>query len=98
MEKSRTSTKKGKNGAPDEKSIIRKGNFDASSRQIEHVILIALLEQITPILEKSELLLEVCIDGDLDSNKTLANVPIVSEIYADLKHASKNIRKSLCKF
>jgi hypothetical protein len=65
---------------------------------MEHAILIALLEQITPRLEESELLLEVCIDGDLDSNKSLANVPIVSEIYADLKHASKNIRKNLCKF
>ena len=75
---------------------MRKGNFDASSRQMEHAILIALLEKITPVLEASDLLLEVCIDGDLDSNKTLANIPVVSEIYADLKHASKNIRKNLC--
>jgi hypothetical protein len=63
---------------------------------MEHAILIALLEQITPILEASDLLLEICIDGDLDSNKTLANVSIVTEIYADLKHVSKNIRKNLC--
>ena len=61
---------------------------------MEHAILIALLEQITPILEKSDLLLEVCIDGDLDSNKTLTNVPIISKIYADLKHTSKNIQKN----
>ena len=65
---------------------------------MEHAILIALLEKITPILEESDLLLEVCIDRDLDSNKTLANIPVVSEIYADLKHASKNIRKNLCMF
>ncbi len=65
---------------------------------MEHAILIALLEKITPILEESDLLLEVCIDRDLDSNKTLANVPVVSEIYADLKHASKNIRKNLYMF
>ena len=65
---------------------------------MEHAILIALLEKITPVLEESDLLLEVCIDGDLDSNKTLANVPIVSQIYADLKHASKNIRKNLCMY
>ena len=60
---------------------------------MEHAILITLLEQITPIQEESDLLLEVCIDRDLDSNKTLANVPIVSEIYTDLKYASKNIQK-----
>jgi len=61
---------------------------------MEYAILIALLEQITPILEESDLLLEVCIDDDLDSNKTLTNVPIISEIYVDLKHASKNIQKN----
>ncbi|CAG8776576.1 18932_t:CDS:1, partial [Rhizophagus irregularis] len=75
------------------------GNFDASSCQMEHAILIALLEQITLILEESNILLEVYIDKDLDSNKTLANISIISEIYyADLKHAtdaSKNIQKNL---
>ena len=97
VEKSRIITKKGKDNASEEKVILRKGNFDASSRQMEHAILIALLEKITPILEESDLLLEVCIDGDLDSNKTLSNVPIISEIYADLNHARKKIRKNLCK-
>ena len=97
VEKSRIITKKGKDNASEEKVILRKGNFDASSRQMEHAILIALLEKITPILEESDLLLEVCIDGDLNSNKTLSNVPIISEIYADIKHASKNIQKNLCK-
>ncbi|CAG8660723.1 18191_t:CDS:10 [Rhizophagus irregularis] len=77
VEKSRITTKKGKDGTSEEKVVIHQGNFDASSRQMEHAILIALLEQIIPILEESDLLLEVCIDGDLDSNKTLANVPIV---------------------
>ncbi|RIA85471.1 hypothetical protein C1645_830748 [Glomus cerebriforme] len=43
-------------------------------------------KQIIPVLEVSDLLLEVCIDRDLDSNKTLANVSVVMEIYADLKH------------
>ncbi|GES91106.1 hypothetical protein GLOIN_2v1801635 [Rhizophagus clarus] len=91
VEKSRIIIKKGKDGTSEEKVVIHQGNIDASSRQMEHAILIALLEQIIPILEESDLLLEVCIDRDLDSNKTLANVPIVSEIYAYLKHASKNI-------
>src|ERR1700744_4630770 len=63
-----------------------------------NAILIALLEQITPILKESDLLLEVCIDGDLDSNKTLTNVSVVTEIYADLKHVSKNIQKNLCNY
>src|SRR5947208_12945730 len=61
VEKSRTIVKKGKDES-EEKEVVRQGNFDASSRQMEHAILIALLEQITPILEKSDLLLEVCID------------------------------------
>ncbi|CAG8479346.1 17600_t:CDS:2 [Gigaspora margarita] len=63
--------------------------------QIEHVILIKVLNQISPLLEEASLYLEICIDGDLDSNKTLANVPIVSNIYANLKHLTKNIRNSL---
>ncbi len=80
----------------EKKEVVWHSNFDASSRQMEYAILIALLEQITLILEESDLLLEVCIDKDLDSNKTLANVSVVIEIYADLKHVSKNIWKNLC--
>ncbi|RIA91225.1 hypothetical protein C1645_822389 [Glomus cerebriforme] len=76
VEKSRVITKKGKDRISEEKVVIHEGNFNASSCQMEHAILIALLKQIIPILEKSDLLLEVCIDGDLDSNKTLANVSI----------------------
>ncbi|CAG8853864.1 37370_t:CDS:2, partial [Gigaspora margarita] len=53
------------------------------------------LNQVSPSLEEAGLHLEIYIDGDLDSNKTLANVPIVSNIYADLKHLTKNIRNSL---
>ncbi|RIA83832.1 hypothetical protein C1645_833199 [Glomus cerebriforme] len=47
VKKSRISTKKGKDGAPDEKVIIRKENFEASSQQMEHAILIALLEKLS---------------------------------------------------
>ncbi|CAG8687197.1 8077_t:CDS:10, partial [Funneliformis caledonium] len=80
VEKSHIITKKGKVGASaDEKIIVQKGNFDTSSHQMKHAILIALLEKITPILEESDLLLEVCVDGDLDSNKTLANVPVFEQ-------------------
>lgn len=61
---------------------------------MEHAILIALIEKLTPILEEDDILLNVTIDGDLDSNKTLGNVGIVNQIFADLKHVTKNMRKN----
>ena len=64
---------------------------------MEHAILIALIEKLTPLLEEQDILLNVTIDGDLDSNKTLGNVGIVNQIFADLKHVTKNIRKN-CKY
>ncbi|RIA82973.1 hypothetical protein C1645_834488 [Glomus cerebriforme] len=81
--------------------------IDCYLRQMEHAILIALLEQIIPVLEASDLLFKVCIDEDLDSNKTLANVSVVIEIYADLKHTNtcyklrihplvRKIKKAIC--
>jgi hypothetical protein len=78
-------------------TVLREGNFSHSSKQMEHAILIELLEQVTPVLEKHEMMLDVTVDGDLDTNKTLASVPIVHQIYADLKHITRNIRKNLCK-
>jgi len=38
---------------------------------MEHAILIAILNKITPILDQHDMLLDICVDGDLDSNKTL---------------------------
>src|SRR6266496_310715 len=76
----------------DSSKIIHQGNFDGSSRQMEHAILIALLNNIMPILEKTDFTLHVCVDGDLETNRTLACIPAVSRIFADLKHVSKNIR------
>ncbi|RHZ84328.1 hypothetical protein Glove_83g55 [Diversispora epigaea] len=75
--------------------IIKEGNFDLSSCQMEHAILIGLLGKLTPVLEKYDMLLNVTIDGDLDLNKTLGNVAVVNQIFADLKHVTKNIRKNL---
>jgi hypothetical protein len=77
---------------------VRKGNFSHSSKQMEHAILIELLEQITPLLEEHDMMLDVTVDGDLDTNKTLARVPVVHQIYADLKHITRNIRKNLGKY
>ena len=64
---------------------------------MEHFILISLLGKLTPVLEEHDMLLNVTIDGDLDSNKTLGNIAVVNQIFADLKHVTKNIRKNLCK-
>ena len=65
---------------------------------MEHAILIGVIGKLTPILEKYDMLLNITIDGDLDSNKTLGNVAVVNQIFADLKHVTKNICKNLCKF
>ncbi|CAB4438117.1 unnamed protein product [Rhizophagus irregularis] len=74
--------------------IIHQGNFDGSSRQMEHAILIALLNNIIPILEETDFTLHVCVDGDLETNRTLACIPAVSRIFADLKHVSKIFEES----
>ncbi|CAG8822334.1 1327_t:CDS:10, partial [Gigaspora margarita] len=74
---------------------IYQGNFDKSSRQMKYAILIEILNQISLLLEKADLHLNIYIDGDLDSNKTLVNISIISNIYANLKHLTRNIRNSL---
>ncbi|CAG8806788.1 41393_t:CDS:10, partial [Gigaspora margarita] len=74
---------------------IHQDNFDKSSRQMEYTILIGILNQISPSLKEADLHLDICINGNLDSNKTLANIPIVSNIYTNLKHLICNIRNSL---
>ncbi|CAG8632612.1 5883_t:CDS:2 [Funneliformis mosseae] len=58
---------------------------------MKYAILISIFGKLTPILEEHDMLINVTIDGDLDSNKTLRNVAIVNQIFADLKH-EKNIR------
>jgi hypothetical protein len=75
--------------------IIHEGNFIYSSRQMEHAILIDLLEQVTSVLTEQDMMLDVTVDGDLDTNKTLASIPFVHQIYADPKHITRNIRKNL---
>ncbi|RIA89276.1 hypothetical protein C1645_738774 [Glomus cerebriforme] len=71
----------------DEKvKIIKEGNFDLSSRQMEHAILISILGKLTPVLEEYDMLINVTINGDVDSNKTLRNIGVVNQIFADLKH------------
>jgi hypothetical protein len=62
---------------------------------MEHAILIEILKKIQPNLDKYDLMLNIGVDGDLNSNKTLSNVRSVNKIYGDLKHIGKNIRKKL---
>ena len=75
----------------DSLKTIHKGNFDGTSRQMEHAILIAILQKVSPILEEFDLLLDIRIDGDLESNKTLGTAAIVNQIFADSKHVLKLI-------
>jgi hypothetical protein len=84
-----------KEGSGGVQTITRKGNFNQSSRQMEHAILIDLLDQVIPVLEESDIMLDVTVDGDLDTNKTLTNVSVVHQVFADLKHLTRNIRKNL---
>jgi hypothetical protein len=77
--------------------MIHEGNFTHSSKQMEHAILDDLLEQVTPLLTEYDIMLDVTVDGDLDTNRTLASIPVVHQVYADLKYITRNIRENLCK-
>ncbi|CAG8718841.1 13722_t:CDS:2 [Funneliformis caledonium] len=61
---------------------------------MEHAILISILGKLTPILEEHNMLINVTIDGDMDSNKTLGNVAVVNQIFADFKHVTKIFAKT----
>ncbi|CAG8669073.1 14256_t:CDS:2 [Funneliformis mosseae] len=57
----------------DEKCItIQEDNYDSSSQQMKHAILIVIIEKISTILEKYNIKLNIGINGDLSTNKTLA--------------------------
>lgn len=66
-----------------------------SSRQMEHAILIEVIEKITLVLEEYDIVLDICIDGDLNSNKTLGGQQIVHRIVADFKHKAKLVRTKI---
>ncbi|CAI2198114.1 15740_t:CDS:2, partial [Funneliformis geosporum] len=70
-------------------------NYDSSSQQMKHAILIAIIDKITPIIETNDVILDIGIDRDLNSNKTLATQKIVYKIFTDLKHKAKLIRNKL---
>ncbi|CAG8769234.1 2769_t:CDS:1, partial [Dentiscutata heterogama] len=50
----------------EETIVINEGNFNNSSRQMEHANLISSITKITPTLIEYDIVLEVAIDGDLN--------------------------------
>ncbi len=76
---------------------IQEGNYDSSSQQMEHAILIAVIEKVLIVLEKYNIKLNVRVDGDLSTNRTLALLNVVNQIFADLKHKAKIVRSKIGK-
>jgi hypothetical protein len=74
---------------------IQEGNYNNSSQQMEHAILISIAEKVLTILEKYNIKLNVGVDGDLSTNKTLALLKVVNQIFADLKHKAKIVRSKI---
>ncbi len=58
---------------------------------MKHVILLVLFNDIILILEKTDFTLHICVNDDLETNRTLTYILTVSRIFANLKHVSKNI-------
>ncbi|RGB26731.1 hypothetical protein C1646_770049 [Rhizophagus diaphanus] len=61
----------------DQEYEVYHGNFEKTSRQMEHAILLRIIEKVAPVLEAAHVLLDIGVDGDLNSNKTLNNIPCV---------------------
>ena len=57
---------------------------------MEHAILIAIIDRITPVVEKNDVILDIGIDGDLNSNKTLTTQKLYTKFLPIL-----NIKQSL---
>ncbi|CAG8735013.1 5820_t:CDS:1, partial [Funneliformis mosseae] len=62
----------------DEKCVtIQESNYNSSSQQMKHAILIAIIEKISTILEKYNIKLNIGVNRDLFTNKTLALLNVV---------------------
>ena len=72
---------------------VREGNHEASSREMEHACLLALLEQVSPALLANNIMLDMVVDGDLSTNATLVTTGCVKRISIDLAHRLKRIPK-----
>ncbi|CAG8605099.1 26096_t:CDS:2, partial [Racocetra persica] len=66
-----------------------------SSRQIEYANLINIISKITSTLCEYNILLDVAVDSDLSTNKTLAREKVIHKIFADLKYKSKILRNKI---
>ncbi|CAG8618575.1 8543_t:CDS:2, partial [Diversispora eburnea] len=75
--------------------ILHNGNFSGTSKQMEYAILLELLNNIMPILEETDFTLHICIDSDLETNRTLTYIPAVSHIFVDLKHIIEGLIQHL---
>ncbi|RIB21141.1 hypothetical protein C2G38_2177474 [Gigaspora rosea] len=51
--------------------------------------------EVTPTLYEYNITLDVGVDGDLNTNKTLCEEKIIHKIFADLKHKSKILRNKI---
>ena len=72
---------------------VREGNHEASSREMEHACLLALLEQVRPALLANNIMLDMVVDGDLSTNATLMTTGCVKRISVDLAHRIKRVPK-----
>ncbi|CAG8810869.1 22669_t:CDS:2, partial [Gigaspora margarita] len=82
------------------KEILEVG-FDCSWSKVQEALqakyanLINIISKITPTFCEYNIVLNVGVDGDLSTNKTLAEEKIIHKIFADLKHKSKLLRNKI---
>ncbi|CAG8620650.1 16027_t:CDS:10, partial [Gigaspora rosea] len=74
----------------EKKVIINEGNYNESSRQMEHANLINIISKVTPTLYKYNLTLDISVDGDLSTNKTLNNDSYLMQSKVCVNHLSDN--------
>ncbi|KAI9103906.1 hypothetical protein DFS34DRAFT_682924 [Phlyctochytrium arcticum] len=73
---------------------VREGNFEESSKHMEHQNLTVATFNLHQPLTDAGMKLHLTKDGDLQANQLLAREPLVEKHYADLPHWNKNVRKN----
>ncbi len=64
---------------------------------MKHAILIAIINKITLIIKRNDIILDIKINRDLNSNKTFATQKIVYKIFTNFKYKAKLIKNKLGK-